>query len=281
MKQHAKGFTLIELIVIMIVVGVLSGSIAIFVKPAMESYVDSGRRTTLTDLADGAMRRIKRDIRMSVPNSFRQSGSTCLEMVPTSGGGRFRTAADPNDASSQPLDTSAPGTSFDVVMGPGSAPAATNLLVIGNQSPEEVYSGSNVNTIAQVATHPAPAAAGAVVLGTHRITLNATAKYPLGYEGGRFVLVPAAQQAVFYRCNNGVLTRFSNYVPNPVTPANCTPPANASSAIVATHLSACSFNLNPNPGITQDSGFIELQLTLSDTGSNVTLIDGAHADNMP
>ena len=278
MRYRTAGFTLVELIVVMVVIGVLAGSIAIFVKPAMENYADSNRRAALTDMADGALRRMKRDIHMAVPNSFRQAGPTCFEMVPTSGGGRFRTDADPNDAASQALDTSAPSATFDVMMGPGSLPAANDLLVIGNQSPNDVYSGSNVSVVSAITAHPVPVA-NAITRGTHQITLASNAKVPLGYDGGRFVIVSAAQRAVSYVCNTqaGTLTRFSGYVPG----QSCTPPNGATTAVLATNLSACNFNLDPNPGITQDSGYIELRLTLSDRGSNVTLVDGAHAENMP
>lgn len=279
MNQRTTGFTLIELIVVMVVVGALAGSLAIFVKPAMQSYADANRRTALSDAADGALRRMKRDIRMAVPNSFRQANANCIEMVPSTGGGRFRTDADPNDANSKALDTSAPGNTFDVMMGPGTPPAVSDLLVIGNQSPNDIYNGSNVTAVTGIQVHPAPANSTDVVRGTHQITLATNARMPLGYDGARFAVAPANLGAVSYVCNlqTGTLTRFSAYQPG----QSCAPPNGAASAVLATRVIGCNFNLDPNPGVTQDGGYIELQLTLNDAGSTVTLIDGAHAENMP
>ena len=60
------------------------------------------------------------------------------------------------------------------------------------------------------------------------------------------------------------------------TPARC-----GTGAIVATNVAACAFLYTPNQGATQQSGFLQAQLTLSDGTESVTLIHGVHVENSP
>jgi prepilin-type N-terminal cleavage/methylation domain-containing protein len=66
-----RGFTLIEMIMVIVITGILSGMVAVFIKGPVESYFDMARRAELTDVADTAVRRMARDIRSSVPNTLR------------------------------------------------------------------------------------------------------------------------------------------------------------------------------------------------------------------
>ena len=89
----ARGFTLVEMIVVITITGILAAAVAVFIRRPVESYVDAARRAELTDIADGALRRITRDVRMALPNSVRITSAgnvTYLEYLQTSGGGRYR-----------------------------------------------------------------------------------------------------------------------------------------------------------------------------------------------
>ncbi|AKU21357.1 prepilin-type N-terminal cleavage/methylation domain-containing protein [Massilia sp. NR 4-1] len=296
MKIRQPGFTLIELIVVMVVTGVLAASLAIFFRPAMDNYVASGRRATLSDLADGAMRRMNRDIRMAVPNSLRQPNTQCFELVPASSGGKFRTAEDAVNTAgaSKALDANNPGTVFDAIVSLTAIPAAGDLLVIGNQNAADLYAQTTLNTIQSTARAGAsggpPASANSgTVIGTDRITLGATAKIPPGYEGGRYFLVSPTQRAVTYACVNagldargtgtGTLYRFSNYGFNAAISSCPTP--NTATPVLATRVASCNFAYDPNPGAIQGSGYMRISLGLSEAGETVTLQYGAHTDNYP
>jgi MSHA biogenesis protein MshO len=293
--KRQRGFTLVELIVVMVVTGILAGGIAVFFVPAVNNYLAVGRRAVLTDMMDGAVRSMSRDIRAAVPNSIRIASSKCFELVPTSTGGRYRTAPDAAwDASaapadrSLPLDTSAPSGGFDVTSPLTPLPAAGDLVVIDNQNGEDVYSGANTQAIEAVGAPPSTG--GGPALGLHRITLTAARQFPVGYDGGRFVVVPAAQQAVFYVCANtgpkvngtgpGTLYRFSGYGLNAAAPANCPVPG-AGTPVVATKVESCEFIYNPNAGAAQDAGYMQIKLKLTDKDESVQILFGTHADNVP
>lgn len=274
------------MVMVIVILGIISAVVGIFIKPAIESYFDTQRRAALTDVADTALRRIGRDVRSAVPNSIRTPNSSCFELVPTSTGGRYRLAPDTDSthAVSAPLDTTQSNTAFDVLSPMSTTPAAGDYVVIDNQNTDDVYSGVNRAAIASTSTPAATA-------GLKRITLSAASYFPDGYQGGRFVVVPnnGGNQTVFYICSNctgtdvqgnGVGTLYRLTRPfTPAYPAAC--PATAGAAIVATNVSASTFTYNANQGGSQQSGFIWMQLTLTQVNESAALSYGVHVDNVP
>lgn len=273
-----RGFTLVELVMVIVITGILAGTVTVFLKPAIDSYFDTRRRADLTDMADTALRRMGQDIRSAVPNSIRSVSATCFQLVPTITGGRYRMAADssndapacaPSATCSAPLDTTQATTVFDSLSPMATVPAANDWLVIDNQNTNDVYAGTNRALINAVAV-PARASDG-----LHRITI-ANTQFPNGYDGGRFVVVPNAEQTVFYSCAGNTLYRTVAAF-NANQAAACA----AVGAIVATDVANCQFVYNSNQGATQQSGFVWMRLELSRAGENAALAAGVHVDNVP
>ena len=287
-----RGFTLIELIVVMVITGIIAASISVFFKPALDSYVAVGRRARLTDLADTALRKMSRDIRLAVPNSIRSPNAACVEMVPTSSGGRYRMGPDTTVAGSAWFDGTSAVSALDVLtrFSPVSpTPNPGDWLVIDNQDTNTVYAGTNRAAILSVAAPPDPR------LGYHRITLQAATQFPSGYDGGRFVTVPNSQNAVFYVCagtgsppwvdaegsGTGTLYRFANYGYNAATPVACPVPVVGTTPVLATKVRDCRFDYSPNQGATQQSGFVWMKLEIAEQKEPVVLVHGVHVDNAP
>ena len=92
----ARGFTLIELIVAMVITGILAAAAAIFLRVPIAGYFDVARRAALTDIADLAVRRFSRDVQTALPNSVRVAGACTgltpcyLEYLEVRTGGRYR-----------------------------------------------------------------------------------------------------------------------------------------------------------------------------------------------
>ena len=289
--QRRRGFTLVELIVVIVLTGVLAGGMMMYFKPAVLNYLAVTRRASLSNIADGAVRLIATEIRSAVPNSIRVVGSDCVEFVPSADGGRYRFAPDiDNDAvaanpASAPIDMSGPTTTFDVFTPFTTLPVSGDYVVIGNQNTADVYSGANRGTIGGIATAPSSR------LGKYRITLSPAQQFPIGYEGGRFITVSKAEQAVTYQClgegndpvtgtGTGTLYRYSKYGFNP---SGVCPPSKTGmvSATVATRVSKCSFTYDPNQGATQQSGYLQVLLELNQDGERAPLTFGVHVDNAP
>ncbi|KAB2919318.1 MAG: type II secretion system protein [Dechloromonas sp.] len=277
--KPARGFTLVELIVVMVITGIIGVSMLIFFRPTVDAYFDARRRAALTDVADTALQRISRDVRPAVPNSIRTVGNQCFEFLPTSAGGRYRMGADIVSAvADQPLDITQPVTVFDVLSPLNTLPAVGDWVVIGNQNTGDVYAGSNRSQITAVGAGNAVREAA--------LTVNAQ-QFPPGYDGGRFVVVPnnAGNPAVVYVCSNAGVDAAGNgtgtllRVRRPFNAALAACPAGGD--VLATRVSACTFVYAPNAGATQESGYLWMQLELREAGESVAMAYGVHVSNVP
>lgn len=283
-RSRERGFTLVELIVVIVLIGIIGGILVLQLLPAIRSYLLVGQRAALTNHADTALRKIVGEVRSAVPNSLRLGSFTCMELVPTKDGGRYRMGPDTanNGSTGDFLDDTEARNRFDVLTGSVNAPVPGDAIVIGNQNTDDVYKPVNVG-IVNASGAPANAATG-----VSSITLDAAIQVPPGYDGGRFVVVPKDEKVVTYLCldaqldagtGTGKLYRLADaaFHPAPTCPAA----APAGAALVADKVSHCAFIYSPNQGATQESGFVQLQLTLSDKGESVPLTIGAHVDNVP
>ncbi len=272
--KKARGFTLLELVVVIMITGIMGAALAVFFKPAVDSYFDARRRAEMTDTADTALRRMGRDVRRAVPNSIRTPNSQCFELVPTKSGGLYRRAADIVNANSDSLDTTGTDSSFDVLSPLAAVPAAGDFVVIGNQNTNDVYSGATRGTVSAWASPPAP---GGAVVGVGRLTLNPAAQFPSGYDGGRFQVIDANEQSVFYVCDGaGNLMRLVRAFTAAV-PAACP----AGGVPLATNVATCEFIYSPNQGATQQSGFLWMRIELLSGGERMGLAYGVHVSNVP
>ena len=270
--MRAKGFTLIELIVVIVIVGLLSGLITNLITRPVQSYIDLGRRTTLVDVAEMALRRMQRDIRRALPNSIRiTGGGTVLEILHTVDGGRYRAAGGVDI-----LDfTATNDNSFEVIgtlQNFSAIDTANDQLVIYNLgsgiSQADAYQSSNNNR----ATLTAASSASNIAFSSK--------KFPLSSPQQRFFIVDTP---VTFRCDtsavatkNKQLQRYQDY---PISVSQPNPPA-VSASILANHVSGCVFSYNS--GTATRSGLVTLEITLADeAGESVRLMHQVHVDNIP
>jgi len=80
-----RGFTLLELIIVIIILGVMAVGISGFITLTTQTYLNVSERDDLLSSARFAVERLNREIRNAVPNSIRVENDTarqCLEFVP-------------------------------------------------------------------------------------------------------------------------------------------------------------------------------------------------------
>ena len=127
--SEQRGFTLIEMIIVIAITGVVGSMVAVFLRTPIESYVAQDRRARLADAADTALRRVTRDLRLALPNSVRVTstgGVFYLEFLATRSGGRYRA-----QGGGDILDFTVADSSFDV-LGPPIAMQAGDRIAVYN-----------------------------------------------------------------------------------------------------------------------------------------------------
>ena len=280
-----RGFTLVELVMVIVITGILAVMGTVFLKPAIDAYFGTQRRAALTDLADTALRRIGRDVRSAVPNSIRWPNSQCLELLPTSTGGRYRMEPDTVSGGSAALDIAQPVDHFDVLSDMSVIPAVGDWVVIDNEAnSNDAYAGINRAAISGVTTPLASA-------GVARIAISST-QFPSGYGGGRFVIVPnnGGNPAVVYVCSGadgtvdasgdgkGSLYRLTRAF-SPTYPSSC--PSSAGGAILVNKVKTCNLLYNASQDGTQQSALVWIELEITSANESIALTYGVHVDNVP
>ncbi|MFT5691570.1 MAG: MSHA biogenesis protein MshO [Oceanicoccus sp.] len=80
-KTKSSGFTLIELVAVIVLLGIVGIATTQFIGQGVGIYVDTARRDNLQQLGRFAIERISREVRNAAPGSVRVSGD-CIEYTP-------------------------------------------------------------------------------------------------------------------------------------------------------------------------------------------------------
>jgi MSHA biogenesis protein MshO len=271
MTRFQRGFTLIEIVMVIVITGIISAMVSMFIRVPVQQYADAQSRAAMTDVADAALRRIGRDLRLALPNSVRVDGTgRYIEFLLTSGGGRYLAEED-NSAGNILSFTNGAKTAFDV-LGPMPTVAANNFIVVYNLgpgiSPADAYDCSancNRATVAGVAGNTVTMAA------------NTFAAQPVNQKmrspNRRFQVVSGP---VSYGCAGGTLTRYSGYA---IAAAQSTTLTGA--AVIATGVKNCTFSSTPLAN--QRSALIGLWIQLQNSTDDewINLFHQVHVDNSP
>ena len=95
--RRRRGFSMVELVTVIGLTGVLTVGLANILRHPMNGYAAVSRRTELVALADVTLNRMVRDLRQALPNIRVGGGGRVLELLHTSGGGRYRREPGIND----------------------------------------------------------------------------------------------------------------------------------------------------------------------------------------
>lgn len=290
-QKMISGFTLIELIMVIVLIGALASVASIFLTGPVTGFVDSNRRAELVDIAETALQRMTREIHSALPNSVRISNNGTqygIEYLNTSAGGRYRDRPATGGPSDR-LNFSAASDSFDILGGlPGFAqidiaggsgqPAClTNIvdcLVIYNTGTAaadyNAYNGDNIAAITAV-TNTSMTFDNSGIPGW---------RFPARSPNNRFFVVDTP---VSFVCDSstGEMLMYRDYSitsGQPLTAAAF----GVAGAVLADKISDCgasTFLYNASAGVRYS--LVVMRITVSDSGESVSLLQQAHVLNAP
>jgi MSHA biogenesis protein MshO len=274
-RHKSQGFTLIELIMVIVIVGILATMTTDLITLPVKSYLDLQRRTTLVDTAELALRRMQRDIRRALPNSVRITGSgKVLELLHVEDGGRYRSRQDSTPSAvtagcgtiaSDVLDFTLADTCFEVT---GSLKKFNPL--VSSSEYLVIYNLGGVSANAYASSYRTT-----VTNSSNSKVIKFTAfKFPFSSPQQRFFIVDTP---VTYQCINNQLLRYSGYAISATQP---NPPTGVTGQVQADKIAGCTFTYDP--GTPSRSGLVTLEITLTDAmGESVQLMQQVHVENVP
>lgn len=295
MRAH-RGFTLIEMITVLVVTGVLAISVWRAVAPQINAARDAAGRAALVDYATIALTRMTREIALALPNSLRvNGGGTALEFLRTVSGGRYRATGDGSNndvcagADTDSLDLARQRDCFEVlggmpntaaiVAGTGGRAACRagtiDCVAVFNtgQPGADAWAGDNLAGLATITS-----GAGGVALTFDRSDSGST--LPRGSPQQRFHVVDGA---VSFVCDLGLGT-LSRYADYGIAAAMSVPPAGTAQPL-AVQVTGCVFRYTP--GTATRAGLVSIELSVTGTNATnggaetVTLLEQVAVSNSP
>jgi MSHA biogenesis protein MshO len=297
-ETGARGFTLVEMMVVMAVTGIVAATTAVFLKLPLQAYQDTERRAALTDMLDTTFTYLRRDLQTALPNSVRVTSVGAvyyLEFLKTRTAGRYR-ADNPNPVGAWTANACPDGDgdarenenalAFGVAdtcfVTSGDLPnrtsiaAGSDFVVVYNLGPgygsaDAYSSGAATGGNKSLVTSVAAGTGGRNVLQFQSNTFN------LESPARRFYVVSGP---VTYVCDPaaGTLRRVSGYA---IAAAQATPPA-GTAVLLGQGLTGCTMTYDQNVA-NQRIGLVSLWLQAADPGGGTTvrLFQQVQVSNVP
>ena len=259
---RAAGFTLVELVVVIVLTAIVASFMVLFLDAPMQSYFAQTRRSDLVDSADRITRAVSADVRTALPNSLRiNPAGSALELLATKGVARYYGQNDKNGTPpGEELTIGASATSFgtlDSFTAQALPYQAQDYVSVGNLGPptyDAYNSADGVMTALRTITVDPNPSTPPYVAQENLVQLGAAFTFK---AAGAPATQPSVHNAylvsgpVSYVCNPnpgnpaaGTLRRYSGYA---VSAAQPVPPGGGTSALIAHDVAACTISLVAAP----------------------------------
>lgn len=149
-----RGYTLIELVTVIIILGIVSTGIFSFIKFGTQVYVDLTSRDQILSESRFLVERLNREIRYALPNSVRVAqypeGSSspyvhCIEFTPIQWSAFYQDIATGAESPKRSLDAPEMIGSIITSQEYDRADADEHFVVVYSTQPEQIYSDVNPN----------------------------------------------------------------------------------------------------------------------------------------
>lgn len=251
--RENSGFTIIEMVVVILLVSVLAGLGGQFITAPLSGLLSVGSRIALVDAADVALLRLGRDVRSALPNSLVVTGNS-LQLMTTSDGARYR-AGGPGGPDDQ-LDFAAADGAFNTysLLDTGGAAAPRLAIYPLGQAGANPYTDAVLTPAGSTVTVNATPV---TVAGEneYRVTIAPPHQFALQSPGQRVFLV---DETVTYACGGNQLTR--------------------NGGLLAEFVQNCTFQYQQ---INARNGLLTATLVLANDGEQISLTRQILVNNSP
>lgn len=280
-----KGFTLIESIVTIIIVGIISATVSMIIGNYLENYDATSRRTILQTSAQLAIERISREVRNALPNSIctpNPTGTACLPStqnivtfikVKDAGYYQDKVGVYPDGVTAfaaLAVNPDPATTLIDILSGTDLRAQVNDYVVVYNINNSAVYTGNNLAIITTVTPMNVDAIAGDDII---RLTIDSSS-FPL-HSPQRRIHIVEPNATIFYLNNNNLMLGKSHELSDPLFNRA----TSANSYLLLENVNNVTFSFNS--GSQQRSGLLHIDLTVEDEGEQIHIIHEAHIYNVP
>lgn len=294
-----SGFTLVEIIIVISIMGIIGGLSTLIIGRSLDSYAALERRTDLQTSIRLAVERISRELRNALPHSLCvHDGTSCVGtaenrfyFIPVRESGRYQDRSGAYPASGPTQRDRLPVVPhsydrFDVLSTDGSNRLNAipgDWVVVYNLNNTDIYSAPNnirnqINTIIQKDIKNTAATttddidqiqfSNNVVFGTPPPSNQSFSNHS---PTRRFHIIENNKVTLFY-LNNGNLYRDTTTFAAPNT-------ATGTPRLLMENVLACTFIYTP--GSQQRAGLLRIDITIEKQGERIQVIHDAHVYNTP
>ena len=287
--KKQSGFTLVEIIIVIAIMGIIGGLSALIIGRSLDSYAALERREKLQTSVRLAVERISRELRNALPNSICvNNGAGCITgsgsrfyFVPIKSSGRYQDKAGTYSAPPPIQRDRLPvlplsRDRFDVLSAnPANSLAAIagDWVVVYNINNTDIYAG--INNVRQAINAVVTKDINNTAIADDDITqiqFSANVSFARQSPSRRFQVIDNTQQVTLFYLAGTDLYRDTTTFAAPNT-------ATGNTHLLIQNVLACSFTFTP--GAPQRAGLLRIDITVAQQGEKIRVIHDAHVYNTP